>query len=90
VVGVVASMSPDPPLDLRPSIRRFRAGHWLGLATALLLIVGAVAKATGAPSSLIAVIWATVAASAVLSAAWMVPTYVRFKRIAKRLGCPGE
>jgi hypothetical protein len=79
-------MKPNPSHDLRPAIHRFRAGHWLVLATALLLIVGAVARATDAPRWLVAALWATMAASAVLSAAWMVPTYVRFKRLWKRLG----
>jgi len=72
--------------DLRLAIRRFKAGHWLALATALLLILGAVAKATGAPSWLVAVLWATMVACAVLALVWLVPTYVRFKRLAKRLG----
>jgi hypothetical protein len=72
--------------DLRHAARRFRAGHWLALATALLLIVGAVAKATGAPAWLVGVLWAAMAASAALSAVWMVPTYVRFKRLSKQLG----
>jgi hypothetical protein len=73
--------------DLRPAIRRFKAGHWIVLATAILLIVGAVAKATGAPPWLTAVLCSMMAACAVLSAVWMVPTYVRFKRLANR---PGE
>jgi hypothetical protein len=76
--------------DLRPAARRFKAGHWLAVATALLLIIGAVAKATGAPSWLIAVLWSAMAACAVLSATWMMPTYVRFKRLAKGIGKPGE
>lgn len=79
-------MPSSPTRDLHAAARRFRAGHWLALATALLLIIGAVAKVTGAPSWLVATIWAAMVASAVLSAAWMVPTYVRFKRLSKQLG----
>jgi len=70
---------------LRPAIRRFKAGHWLALATALLLIAGAVVKATDAPSWLIAALWSMMAACAVISAAWMLPTYVRFKRMANNV-----
>jgi hypothetical protein len=54
-------MKPDPPREPGPAIRRFKAGHRLALATALLLIIGAVAKATGAPSWLVAVLWAALA-----------------------------
>jgi hypothetical protein len=74
---------PTDAEDLRPAIRRFKAEHWLAFAATLLLIVGAAAKATGAPSWLVAVLWATMAACAVLSAAWMLPTYTRFKRLAR-------
>jgi hypothetical protein len=86
VVGVVATMMQHSHQNLSLAIRRFRAGHWLALATALLLIAGAVAKATGAPSWIVAVLWATLAASAVLSAVWMVPTYIKFKRLSRQLG----
>jgi hypothetical protein len=45
-----SALSPDEDQSFArppPAIRCFRVGHWLALATALLLIVGAVAKATG-------------------------------------------
>ena len=77
------SMPLDSTDDLRLAAHRFKAGHRLALLTALLLILGAVAKATGAPSWLVATLWATTAACAVLVAAWMVPTYVRFRKMAK-------
>ena len=76
-------MRSQPAHNLHLAARRFKAGHRLALATALLLILGAITKATGAPSWLVATLWATMAACAVVAAAWMVPTYVRFKRVAK-------
>lgn len=75
---------PDQREDLRPAARRFKAGHQLAIAAALLVVVGAAAKAAGAPSWLVAAIWAVVAAGAVLAAVWMVPTYVRFRRLARQ------
>ena len=54
----------------------------------MLVIVGAVANASGAPGWLVAVVWAMTAASALLSLVWMVPTCIKFERLAKRIERP--
>jgi hypothetical protein len=73
---------PDPPPELRPLAVRYRAGEYLAVLVFLMIVVGAVASALDA-THLLVVLRPLAAATAVVAAVLLVPSYLGMRRLAR-------
>jgi hypothetical protein len=85
-----ASAGPPSAGDLAPAARRFKAGHWLALLAAVLVILGAIATGAGAPHWLVGILRAGMAAAAIAAALAVVPAHAKLsKTVPDRHGGKG-
>jgi hypothetical protein len=71
----------DPPPELRPLAVRYRAGEYLAVLVFLMIVAGAVASALDV-THLLVVLRPLAAATAVIAAVLLVPSYLGMKRLA--------